>query len=128
MNLQLKQQTVWNSLKLLPKCPPSQSRKNLPAVFSATIPKPLFEWLRGWKQKWPRMVPTIPEEQQTRTKQPRTEKLTLLPNFNCVPTITHVTSHLIEQKTSMLGKWLCSLKKDIVVPLYPGCIKSFIEN
>ena len=82
----------------------------------------------AWKQKRPRTVSAIPEDQQTRIKQPRTEKLTLLPHLNCVPTITHVISHPIEHKVSMLGKWLPSIKRDIVVPLHVGCIKGFIEN
>ena len=52
----------------------------------------------------------------------------MLPNLNCVPTITHVISHPIEHKASMLEKWLPSIKRDIIIPLHAGRIKGFIEN
>ena len=60
--------------------------------------------------------------------QPTKDRKTLLPHLNGVLTITHVISHPIEHKASMLGKWLPSIKRDIVVLLHVGCIKSFIEN
>ena len=115
-------------LKAITSVHQARAEKIFQLFFWLPPPRLLFEWPRGWKQKQLRTVSTIPEEQQTRTKQPRTEKLTLLPHLNCVPTITHVISHPIEHKASMLRKWLPSIKRDIVVPLHAGRIKGFIEN
>ena len=45
-----------------------------------------------------------------------------------MPTISHVVSHPIAFKTSMLNTWLPSIKRDIRVPVHAGRIKGFIEN
>ena len=49
-------------------------------------------------------------------------------NLNCVPTITHVISHHIEHKTSMLEKWLSSIKRNIVVPLHAGFRRELVTD
>ena len=115
-------------LKAITKVTTKPEHKKSASRFFGYHPRTTLRMAAGWKRKRLRMISAISEEQPTRTKQPRTEKLTLLPNLNCVPTITHVISHPIEHKASMLEKWLPSIKRDIIVPLHAGCIKGFIEN